>query len=134
MNYLISTRRYLVSQLTHNCRLQILHPPLNQLKAHSSHLHYLPYDEDEDPFNTVETDPTPELSSSYSKPIAITPPSRSFLAEGLGLDDDDGEEDGIQGLIERISLRNTQSRGKARLAEQRMLWDIPGDFYRSVPS
>jgi hypothetical protein len=72
------------------------------------------------------------LSESYSKPIAITPPSRSFLKEGLGLEDD-CDEGGMKGLIERISLKNTRS-GRGRFGEQRMLWDIPGDHYRSVPS
>jgi len=76
-------------------------------------------------------DELPALASS--RPIAITPPSRSFLAEGLGVDEDE-DEGGIKGLIERISLKNTRSGPRASFADQKMLWDIPGDYYRSVTS
>jgi hypothetical protein len=114
-------------------------PPLSPFRRRSIEKYTLPdeeeYEDDEDLFDgAVATEPSPpEISSSYSKPIAITPPSRSFLADGLGVDEDD-EDGGMKGLIERISLKNNQTKGKKRFSEQRMLWDIPGDFYRSVPS
>lgn len=73
------------------------------------------------------------LSTSSSKPIAITPPPRSFLAKGLGIDEDE-DEGGMKGHIERISLKNTRRGSISGFADQGMLWDIPGDYYRSVPS
>ena len=97
----------------------------------------LPGGNDEDPFEEIPVSPngvpiiTDELSAS--KPIAITPPSRSFLSEGLGADDED-EVGGMKELIERISLKNTRSGKKSSFADQTLLWDIPGDFYRSVRS
>lgn len=49
--------------------------------------------------------------------------------------EDEEDEGGMKGLIERISLKNTQSgRNKISFADQKLLWDIPGDYYRSVPS
>jgi hypothetical protein len=100
----------------------------------------LPGDEehfDEDPFDELRNLPTNGTSpkeilspASSSRPIAITPPSRSFVKTGLGLEDD-SDDGGMQGLIN--SLKNTRS-GPGSFAEQRMLWDIPGDHYRSVPS
>jgi len=99
--------------------------------------YYLPGGDDEDPFEEIPVTPngvpiiTDELSSS--KPIAITPPSRSFLSEGLGADDED-EVGGMKELIERISLKYTQSGNKSSFADQTLLWDITGDFYRSVRS
>jgi hypothetical protein len=106
----------------------------------------LPGDEDDDPFDDIiiqhpirngldrkgtgDAD-LPPLSSS--KPIAITPPSRSFLAEGLGFEEDDDDR-GMEGLIKRVSLKNTRSGLKADLADQKLLWDIPGDYYRSITS
>lgn len=112
-------------------------PPLSPFRPRSMEKYNLPGG-DEDPFDdssVVPTETTSTLSSpqlSSSMPIAITPPSRSFLAAGLGLDED--EDDGtMQGLIRRISLKNTRS-GPGSFAEQRMLWDIPGDHYRSLPS
>jgi hypothetical protein len=71
-------------------------------------------------------------SVSSSKPIAITPPARSFL-DGLGIgDDEDVEMPTMKGYIERSSLKNARSL-KSNYMETR-LWDIPGDYYRSVPS
>ena len=118
-------------------------PPLSPFRRRSVEKYDLPDDDEEGPFDDPRTINQPngvrfkesdELPpSSFSKPIAITPPSRSFLSEGLGVDEED-DEGGIKGLIERISLKNTQSLSKGRLEDQRMLWDIPGDYYRSVPS
>jgi hypothetical protein len=125
-------------------RSPVFDPPLSPFRRRSIEKYDLPGG-NEDPFdepsthfmkpNSVQTndlqDALPPLSSS--KPIAITPPSRSFLADGLGIDDDD-DEGGMKGLIERISLQNTRRGSRSSFADQRMLWDIPGDFYRSVPT
>jgi len=73
-------------------------------------------------------------SSLGTKAIAITPPSKSFLNEGLGIDSEEEEEGGIRELVERISLKNTKSGSLGNFNDARMLWDIPGDYYRSVPS
>lgn len=119
-------------------------PPLSPFRRRSVEKYHLPGDDD-DPFDDVSNFPTktngvqiqnPEEDLSVlssSKPIAITPPPRSFLAEGLGVDEDE-DEGGMKGLIERISLKNTRTGLKSGFADQRMLWDIPGDYYRSVPS
>ena len=130
--------------------VQLVHSPLFALppspfRRRSVEKYDLP--DDEDPLdnpsftatkaNGIQTEakgPEDELPSlSSSRPIAITPPSRSFLAEGIGVDEEE-DEGGIKGLIERISLKNTRSGPKASFADQKMLWDIPGDFYRSVTS
>ena len=85
--------------------------------------------------NKPDTEQEELLSSSLgTKAIAITPPSKSFLNEGLGIDTDEEDEDGIRGLVERISLKNTKSGSLGNYNDARMLWDIPGDYYRSVPS
>jgi len=117
-------------------------PPLSPFRRRSVEKYDLPGG-DEDLFNDpsiikqpngVRLDESEELApSSFSKPIAITPPSRSFLSEGLGVDEDD-DEGGMKGLIERISLKKTRTLSNGHLEDQRMLWDIPGDYYRSVPS
>ena len=115
-------------------------PPLSPFRRRTIEKYHLPGDEDdvfEEPSNLPKSNGVDHeddvLSSSSSKPIAITPPSKSFLAEGLGVEEDD-DEGGMKGLIERISLKNTRSGLKTSFADQRMLWDIPGDYYRSVPS
>lgn len=124
-------------------RSPLFAPPLSPFRRRSIEKYDLP--DDEDPFddpshgtkaNGVQREEKiheelPALSSS--RPIAITPPSRSFLAEGLGVDEEE-DEGGIKGLIERISLKNTRSGPRASFADQKMLWDIPGDYYRSVTS
>jgi len=119
-----------------------IHSPLfTPFRRRSIEKYDLPGGDGEDPFDDHSIIKRPngvneseELPpSSFSKPIAITPPSRSFLSEGLGVDEDD-DEGGMKGLIERISLKKTRSLSKGHLEDQRMLWDIPGDYYRSVPS
>ena len=132
------------SSPTQPTRSPLFAPPLSPFRRRSVEKYNLPGDDD-DPFddrpnfprkaNGVQIkDPEEDLSVlSSSKPIAITPPSRSFLAEGLGVDEDE-DEGGMKGLIERISLKNTHSGPKSSFADQRMLWDIPGDYYRSIPS
>jgi hypothetical protein len=115
-------------------------PPLSPFRRRSIEKYDLPGD-DNDPFDELLNIPSrtngvqfkddlPSLSSS--KPIAITPPPRSLLAKHLGVDEDE-DEGGMKGLIERISLKNTRSGLKSSFSDQRMLWDIPGDYYRSVP-
>lgn len=127
---------------TEAVRSPLFAPPLSPFRRRSIEKYRLPGDDDDDNdqdhLEQVSINPnvvpiiTDELSSS--KPIAITPPSRSFLSEGMGIDDDD-DEGGMRGLIERISLKNTQSgRNNSKYADQTLLWDIPGDYYRSVPS
>ena len=121
-------------------RSPIFNPPLSPFRRRSIEKYDLPGD-DNDPFDELLNIPTktngvpfkhdlPVLPSS--KPIAITPPPRSFLAKHLGVDEDE-DEGGMKGLIERISLQNTRSGLKSSFSDQRMLWDIPGDYYRSVP-
>ena len=125
-------------------RSPLFAPPLSPFRRRSMEKYHLP--DDDDPFddpslyqksNAVQKEektPEDELPAlASSRPIAITPPSRSFLAEGLGVDEDE-DEGGIKGLIERISLKNTRSGPRASFADQKMLWDIPGDYYRSVTS
>jgi hypothetical protein len=120
---------------TQPVRSPLFAPPLSPFRRRSVEKYHLPGDDDEDPFEEIPVKPngviTDELSSS--KPIAITPPSRSFLSEGLGVEDED-EVGGMKELIERISLKNTQSGKKSSFAEKTLLWDIPGDYYRSVRS
>jgi hypothetical protein len=127
---------------TQPVRSPLFAPPLSPFRRRSVEKYDLPGDEeeeeDDDYFEEIPSKPngvapiiTDNLSSS--KPIAITPPSRSFLSEGLGVDDDE-DEGGMKGLIERISLKNTQSGRKSSFADQTLLWDIPGDYYRSVPT
>lgn len=121
-------------------RSPVFKPPLSPFRRRSVKKYDLPGD-DEDPFDDPANVPKfdtseaveDQLSSSSSKPIAITPPSRSFLVEGLGLDEEE-DEGGMKELIERISLKSTQTGPKTSFADQRALWDIPGDYYRSVPS
>lgn len=118
-------------------------PPLSPFRRRSVEKYDLPDDEEEDPFDSLSLvrqsngvrfkDPEELVPLASSKPIAITPPSRSFLAEGLGVEEDE-DDDGVKSLIERISLKNRRNGSKGGFADQRMLWDIPGDFYRSVPS
>src|SRR5271170_558369 len=118
-------------------RSPLFAPPLSPFRRRSMEKYHLP--DDEDPFddpslytksNGVQTEekaPEDELPAlASSRPIAITPPSRSFLAEGLGVDEEE-DEGGLKGLIERISLKNTRSGPRASFADQKMLWDIPGD-------
>jgi len=125
-------------------RSPLFAPPLSPFRRRSVEKYDLP--DDDDPFDDPsllpakangvrkDKDPEDELPAlASSRPIAITPPSRSFLAEGLGVDEED-DEGGIKGLIERISLKNTRSGSRASFADQKMLWDIPGDYYRSVTS
>ena len=131
------------SSPTQPTRSPLFAPPLSPFRRRSVEKYDLPGDDD--PFDDRPTfptkangvqskDPEEDLTVlSSSKPIAITPPSRSFLEEGLGVDEDE-DEGGMKGLIERISLKNTRSGLKSSFADQRMLWDIPGDYYRSVPS
>lgn len=125
-------------------RSPLFAPPLSPFRRRSVEKYDLPGDNDE-PFDDLSDfptkpngvliqDPKEDLSIlPSSKPIAITPPTRSFLPEGIGTDEDE-DEGGMKGLIERISLKNTRSGPKSSFADQRMLWDIPGDYYRSVPS
>jgi hypothetical protein len=119
-------------------------PPLSPFRRRSVEKYDLPDDEEEyfdeppDPPDSNDTHQSPEEEDelpalSSSKPIAITPPSRSFLAAGLGLDESE-DDGGMKGLIERISLKNTRSGTKNSFADQKALWDIPGDYYRSVTS
>lgn len=132
------------SSPTQSTRSPVFQPPLSPFRRRSVEKYHLAGDDD-DPFDDVSNFPTktngvqipnPEEDLSIlspSKPIAITPPPRTFLAEGLGVDEDE-DEGGMKGLIERISLKNTRAGLKSSFADQRMLWDIPGDYYRSVPS
>jgi hypothetical protein len=48
--------------------------------------------------------------------------------------EEDEDEGGMQAHIERMSLKNTRSASQGNFEDPRMLWDIPGDYYRSVPS
>lgn len=126
-------------------RSPLFAPPLSPFRRRSVEKYDL--QDDDDPFDDRSLYPTNKVNGiekgkepedelpalSSSRPIAITPPSRSFLAEGLGVDEED-DEGGIKGLIERISLKNTRSGSRASYADQKMLWDIPGDYYRSVTS
>ena len=124
---------------TQPVRSPLFAPPLSPFRRRSIEKYDLPGD-DNDPYDDSSNIPSiingiqfkdekdlPLLTSS--KPIAITPPPRSFLAKRYGVDEDE-DEGGMKGLIERISLKNTRS---SDFADQRMLWDIPGDYYRSVP-
>lgn len=135
------------SSLTQPVRSPLFAPPLSPFRRRSIEKYDLSGGEDEDPFDdpqnqsaiangiTVKQDERTEdvpLSSS-SKPIAITPPSRSFLAKGLGMEEDDDDR-GMEGLIERVSLKNTRSGRKGDFADQKLLSDIPGDYYRSITS
>jgi hypothetical protein len=132
------------SSPTQSARSPVFAPPLSPFRRRSVEKYDLPGDND-DPLDDPSDFPTKtkgfiiqgpkeDLSGlSSSKPIAITPPSRSFLPEGIGADEDE-DEGGMKGLIERISLKNSHSGPKSSFADQRMLWDIPGDYYRSVPS
>jgi hypothetical protein len=80
-------------------------------------------------------DQYPELGSS--KPIAITPPPRSYIgvtpprhshiAHGLGIDDE-SEEEGMKEFIGKLHGKGSES------YEESLLWDIPGDYYRSLSS
>ena len=124
-------------------RSPLFAPPLSPFRRRSVEKYDLPEEEDDDeyPFDSLPKhsngvrfkEPEGLFPSSYSKPIAITPPSRSFLSDRLRADDDD-DEGGMQGHIERMSLKNTRSASNGNFEDPSMLWDIPGDYYRSVPS
>jgi hypothetical protein len=132
------------SSSTQSVRSPSFAPPLSPFRRRSVEKYKLPSG-DEDPLDAsnipsklngfqVEDDIGDNSSTSSStKAIAITPPPRSFLSEGLGVDEDE-DEGGMKGHIERMSLKNTRSGPKRGFADQKMLWDIPGDYYRSVPS
>jgi hypothetical protein len=125
-------------------RSPLFAPPLSPFRRRSVEKYDLPEedDDDEDPFDNIPTkhsngvrfkEPEDLFPSSYSKPIAITPPSRSFLSERMHIEEDE-DEGGMQGHIQRMSLKNTRSASQGNFEDPRMLWDIPGDYYRSVPS
>ena len=50
------------------------------------------------------------------------------------MDEEDEDGAGIKGLVERMLLKTTRSGSHIEFADERLLWDIPGDFYRSLPS
>jgi hypothetical protein len=124
-------------------RSPLFAPPLSPFRRRSVEKYDLSEEEDdeEDPFENIPRhsngvrfkEPEGLFPSSYSKPIAITPPSRSFLSEHMRVDEDE-DEGGMQAHIERMSLKNTRSASQGNFEDPRMLWDIPGDYYRSVPS